>query len=165
MNYCRFTTAIIIALLCSSVVARDLPVTYDPNFKCENGLLGLRLPKSYEAVRSIGKLQQEQVVRVEDWGTYKSEGRELIFSGLTLHLVTFTNDKSRYMVESAVISGRQWALAGKIKIGDTVKDVLRRARKGVLKDGEIEIAGDTDFVRYRIFKGKVTKITYVCYTG
>ena len=79
--------------------------------------------------------------------------------------MTFTNDKSRYMVAGAVITGSQWALAGEIKIGDSVEDVLRRTGKGTLKGGEIAIGGDTEIVRFRVSKGKVTEIKYECYTG
>jgi hypothetical protein len=157
--------AIALAFPCFSVPAQDSSLTYDPSFTCSEGPLGLRLPQSYQAVRSIGKLERDEVVRVQEWETYQSEDRELTFSGLKLYVVTFTNDKSRYMVAGAVITGSQWSLAGGIKIGDSVEDVLRRTGKGTLSGGEVAIGGDTDIVRFGATGGKVTEIRYECYTG
>jgi hypothetical protein len=79
--------------------------------------------------------------------------------------IALTNDKSRYMVAGAVITGSQWALTGEIKIGDSVEDVLRRTGKGTLKSGEIAMGGDTEIVRFHASKGKVAEIKYECYTG
>jgi hypothetical protein len=88
--------ALALAFPGAGVRAQDSSLTYDPSFHCSGGPLGLQLPASYQAVRSLGKLEREEVVRVQDWDAYKSEDRELAFSGLTLYVVTFTNDKSRY---------------------------------------------------------------------
>jgi hypothetical protein len=161
----RFAAAVVLALPYWYAAAQESAITYDPSFTCRGGPLGLRLPATYQAVRSIGKLEREEVTGVQDWKTYKSEDRELVFGGLTLHVVTFTNDKSRYMVSGAVITGSQWTLGGGIRIGNPVAEVLRRAGKGVLKDGAIAIGGDTDTVTFHAPDGKVTQITYECYTG
>lgn len=169
-TYCRFAAATILALLCSSAAAQESAPIYDERFGCSGGSLDLQLPASYEAVRAMRKLEQEIVSGIEDWEEYKTEDRELVFSGLTLYLVAFANDKSRYMISGAVITGAQWVVGDGIRVGGSVEAVLCRLDQEVLQELQepgdtIAISGDNDMATFSIHNNKVTKITYGCYTG
>jgi hypothetical protein len=132
---------------------------------CCHGSYALHLPKSVKALRSLGKLKSEKVLKVEDWETYKTETRELIFEGLRLVVITFTNNKP-YMIQNVNITSRNWAIAPGLRVGGTLEDVKKQFRgKASVKGEWIEVAGDTDFIRIHISKGKIVEIEYQCYTG
>ena len=156
-SICTYTTA--------TAEQKD-QVNYVPEFSCSRGPHSLRLPKSYDQLRSIGKLKSQKVIATQDWDKYKTQERELLFDGLRLTVITFTNDKARYVISGAEITDRRWSIAGSFKIGDTIEEALKslNARRNP-KANQIKVGGDTDSVVFRVVDGRVVAIAYDCYTG
>jgi hypothetical protein len=156
---------VVIAFLSPGSTAWSDNSGYVPAFGCDTGPFRLHLPKSFLALRSIGKIRSEKVLEVTDWGTYKSEDRELIFDGLKLIVITFTND-SKYMVARATITSSVWKFAGGFRVGDSVNSVMHRFNdKGSQEVEMLRFGGDTDSVDFSVSNGRVIIIDYSCYTG
>jgi hypothetical protein len=59
---------------------------------CESGPYALKLPKTYNELRKLGTLKAERLVREEELAEYKARHVDLIFNGLRLGVVTYSND-------------------------------------------------------------------------
>ena len=137
-----------------------------PKFGCFGGPFSLRLTNDYEALRSLGTLRSERVLDVRDWDTYKTETRELVFDGLRIEVITFTNDKSKAMLETVEITSRHWDIAREVQVGDSIDAVTRGfGVKEWKSDGEITFNGETDYVKFSTKQGRIIKIRFECYTG
>lgn len=114
----------------------------------------------------MGKLKSQKVIATQNWDKYKTFETELLFDGLRLTVITFTNDRARYMVSSAEITDHRWSIAGGFKIGGPIEEALKNlnARPNP-KANQFEFGGDTDSVVFRVVDGRVVAITYNCYTG
>jgi hypothetical protein len=141
-------------------------VNHVPEFACSSGPHRLKLPKSYSSVRRLGKLKRETVTRTEDWDGYKAQERELVFEGLRLLVITFTNDRDRYIIAAADITDRRWNLVDGFRVGDTIdKARAKLAAASNANADTLEFGGDTDVVLFKVSGGRVTAISYDCYTG
>src|SRR5260221_275931 len=49
---------------------------------CDSGPYSLKLPDTYDALRKIGPLKGEKLLREQDRGTYRARYRDLQFNGL-----------------------------------------------------------------------------------
>lgn len=161
----RFALAVAAIALGSSVQAAD-NVTYVEQLNCTNGPYRIKLPKSYKAVRTLAPIKKEEILRTEDWDTYKAQYRSLSFEGLELAVVTFSNDPDRYLLSSATLSGPAWKMAGRLKVGNSAKFALRGFPvKAIPSDGKISFGGDSDSIHITLSGGRVTEVDYDCYTG
>lgn len=141
-------------------------VNYVPEFRCVGGPYGLQLPKSYNEVKKIGKLKSEKVLRTESWDNYKTHERELVFDGLRLYVITFTNDRAKYLIAAAEITKRRWFLAGNFRVGDLIEEAQKKLNAQTNpKAHSLEFGGESDSVIFRVSGGRITTITYDCYTG
>ena len=130
---------------------------------CDSGPYGLKLPKTYDELRKIGPLKGERVLREENLGPYKAEYRDLMFNGLRLAVVTYSNDADKYQVVSAEIRSPQWRIAGPFRQGQVlpprVGDVDTKALRGT---ATVEFSGTEDTVRVRLVGRRVSVLTYLC---
>jgi hypothetical protein len=140
--------------------------TYVSALSCTNGPYRLVLPKSYKAVRTIGQLIRERVVKTEEHGAYTVSHRELRFNGLELVLVTASNKPNQYVVSRAVVSSRAWKIAGPLRVGSPAKTALRGLQtKDLPQQGELEFSGETDSIRVNLAGGRVLDVEYSCSSG
>ena len=139
--------------------------SYVADLSCTKGPYRLTLPQSYKAVRGLGRLMRERVLRTEDLGTHTVSHRELRFNGLELVLVTSSDTPNRYAVSSAIVSSRAWRIAGPLRVGSPARTALRGLTKDVPQQGELEFSGDTDSLRVNLAGGRVVDVEYSCSNG
>ena len=130
---------------------------------CDSGPYGLKLPDTYDELRKIGPLKGEKLLRERDTGAYKTAYRDLVFNGLRLGVVTYSNDPGKYQVVSAEIRSPQWRIAGPFRQGQVlpprVGDVDTKALRGT---ATVEFSGTEDTVRVRLVGRRVSVLTYLC---
>jgi hypothetical protein len=130
---------------------------------CDSGPYALKLPKTYEELRKFAPLKGERLVREEDLGAYKARYVDLVFNGLRLGVVTYSNDADAYRLTSAEIRSPQWKIAGPFRQGHPlpprIGDVETRSISGTTT---VEFNGDEDTVRVRLVRRKVSVLTYLC---
>lgn len=163
---CRAGATILIWVLfigASTALAAEesLKPAYVEWFSCDRGPLALRLGRSLNSLRGLGKVR-EKVEKVAPDG---SEARVLQFDGLTLRVVFPATDHANGLIESAEISNSRWSVS-EIQVGSSVQNL--RARVGIAAipmNSRIKICGDADCVTFSIQKERVRRIEYACYTG
>lgn len=106
-----------------------------------------------------------EIQGTESWDGYQSIHRALHFQGLTVEVVTFSNDADRYHPSVVSITGAQWALSS-LRVGQPAQAPLRRLGVvGPVANGMWRFEGETDTLLVETRRGAVRAITYVCYTG
>jgi hypothetical protein len=111
-------------------------------------------------------MKRNTVLETHDWGTYRTHERKLSFDGLDLFIVTFSDDPNRYVVAGAIVTSAAWTLAGQLRVGIPAASALSGLPiESTPQDGELEFAGDADFIRVTIAGGRVKMVIYSCYTG
>ena len=138
---------------------------YVAELSCTSGPYRVRLPKSYKAVRGLGTLRRDRVLKTEDQGTHTATHRELRFNGLELELVTFSNKPNQYVLSKAILMSPSWKIGGQLRVGSPAKAALRGLQaKDLPREGELEFSGDTDSIRVNLARGRVLDVEYSCHT-
>ena len=130
---------------------------------CDSGPYALKLPESYDALRKIGPLKGEKLLREQDLGSYRARYRDLQFNGLRLNVVTYSNDPDKFQVVSAEIRSPHWKISGPfrqgamlpVRVGDVETKTIRSS-------ATVEFSGAEDTVRVRLVGRKVSVVTYLC---
>ena len=135
--------------------------TYMAAVSCTSGPYRVKLPTSYKALRTIGHLRRERVLKTEDAGTH----RELRFNGLELVVITPAEQPNRYQLSTAILTSRNWRIAGPLRVGTSANVALRGLLKNPPKDGEVEFTGDKDSIRVNLARGRVLDVEYSCSGG
>ena len=131
---------------------------------CDSGPYGLKLPKTYEELRKIAPLKGERVVREQDFGTYRARYRELVFNGLKLSVVTYSDQpQGAYQVASAEIRSPAWKIAGPFRYGAALPAVVGDVQtKSLRSSATVEFSGEEDVVRVHLRGRRVASLTYLC---
>lgn len=130
---------------------------------CDSGPYGLKLPDTYDALRKIGPLKGEKLLRDQDRGSYRARYRDLQFNGLRLAVVTYSNDPENYKVVSAEIRSPQWKIGGPFRQGAALPIRVGDVETKTIRSGAtIEFNGNEDTVRVRLVGRKVSVLTYLC---
>jgi hypothetical protein len=154
---------LVLALFALPAFGRGNVSHFVDKLACDSGPYGLKLPKTYDELRKIGPLQRERVLREEDLGEYRLQHRELVFNGLRLGVVTYSNEAGRYDVSSAEIRSPSWKIAGPFRQGHALPaKVGHVATKDLRSTATVEFAGDEDVVRVRLVGRRVSVLTYLC---
>ena len=133
---------------------------------CTSGPYRLQLPKSYSAVRRMGTLRRDRVIRTEDLGTHTLTYRELRFNGLELELVTSSDQPNRYVVSRAIVSSRAWRIGGPLRVGAPVRTALKGLKATDLtSDREMEFSGEKDSIRVNVARNRILDFEYLCSTN
>ena len=132
------------------------------DLSCTKGPYRLKLPKSYRAVRGLGTIRRDRVLKIEDRGAYTATHRELRFNGLEIELVTFSNEPGRYALTKAIITTSNWRIAGALRVGAPARSALRGLANESPRDGELEFSGATDSLRVNLAAGRVLDVEYSC---
>ena len=133
------------------------------HLSCDSGPYSLKLPKTYDELRKIAPLKSERLVRDQDLGAYRARHRELVFNGLRLGVVTYSNEPEKYHVSSAEIRSSQWKIAGPFRQGHALPAVVGDVATKTLKSSAtVEFAGKEDVVRVQLVGRRVATLTYLC---
>ena len=154
------------ALLAAVLVAAAAPHAHAQNKaaepSCTSGPYRLKLPNSYKALRTMGHLRRERMVKTQDSGVQ----RELRFNGLELVVITSAEKPNHCTFSRAVVSTASWRIAGPLRVGTSAKIALKGLQPRALpSDGELEFNGDTDSIRVTLQRGRVLDFEYTCSTG
>lgn len=132
-------------------------------FSCDSGPYGLKLPKTYDELRKIAPLKSERLIREQDFGTYRARHRELVFNGLKLSVVTYSDQPESYQVAAAEIRSPAWKIAGPFRYGAALPAVIGDVQtKSLRSTATIEFAGEEDLVRVQLKGRRVASLTYLC---
>jgi FKBP-type peptidyl-prolyl isomerase-like protein len=126
---------------------------------CTSGPYRLQLPKTYKALRTMGQLRRERILKTDESGVL----RELRFNGLELEVVTPPSKPNQYVVSRAIVTTRTWRIAGPLRVGTPVRGALKALQpKSVPNDGEVELNGEGDSIRVNVARGRVLDFEYSC---
>ncbi len=126
---------------------------------CTSGPYRLQLPTTYKALRTMGQLRRERVLKTDESGVL----RELRFNGLELEVVTPPSKPNQYVVSRAIVTTRTWRIAGPLRVGTPVRGALKALQpKSVPNDGEVELNGEGDSIRVNVSRGRVLDFEYSC---
>jgi hypothetical protein len=137
---------------------------YIDKLSCESGPYALKLPKTYAELRKLGTLKAERLVREQDLAEYKARHVDLIFNGLRLGVVTYSNDPEHYQVTSAEIRSSQWRIAP-FRTGHPLPPRVGDIETKTLSSGAtVEFSGEEDTLRVKLSGRRVSVLTYLCVT-
>ena len=159
----KLAIAALLALSALCAHARGNTSHFVDKLSCDSGPYGLRLPETYKELRRIAPLKAERLVRQQDFGPYKARYFDLVFNGLRLGVVTYSNDEEHYQLTSAEIRSPQWRIAGPFRQGQSlpprVGDVDTKGLRGTTT---VEFSGDEDTVRVKLVGRRISVLTYLC---
>lgn len=134
------------------------PENYVAAVSCTSGPYRVKLPNSYKALRTLGHLRRERVLKTGDEGTH----RELRFNGLELVVVTPAGKPNQYQLSKAILTTPSWRIAGPLRVGTSASIALRGLLKNPPREGELEFNGDKDTIRVSLARGRVFDVEYSC---
>jgi hypothetical protein len=154
--------ALVLAVAALPAWARGNISHFVDKLACESGPYALKLPKTYNELRKLGTLKAERLVREEELAEYKARHVDLIFNGLRLGVVTYSNDPEHYQISSAEIRSSQWRIAPfrtgqplPPRVGDVETKSLRSS-------ATVEFSGEEDTLRVKLSGRRVSSLTYLC---
>jgi len=136
-----------------------------PGFHCTGMKESVRLPGKLSQLRKLGKLNEEQTIRVEEWDGYTAIEKLLRFNGLYVQVITFTNDPERYNLAAVYVETPGWSVSP-VRVGVAADEPL--SRLGAIRPGPSgtwRFAGESDSLYVEARNGKVFRVVYECYTG
>lgn len=147
-----------LALVAGALPLQALGQSYVAQVSCTSGPYRVKLPNSYKALRTIGNLRRERVLKTGETGTH----RELRFNGLELEVVTPVDKPNQYQLTRAILTTANWRIAGPLRVGNSANVALRGLLKNPPRDGEVEFNGDKDSIRVNLARGRVFDVEYTC---
>lgn len=161
--------SLILAALCTAAKANDPAKRegYIEQFLCNSGKFGLRLPPDVRALFQLGPILQQANGEVEQEEGYTATRTYVMFSGLELGFIVFSNDPSRYMISYAEVTSPNWQIAGPFRVGNTAKAAQDALGPVAQNDCDLKrsYGSEAGTVSFEQLAGKITKIRYDCYTG
>jgi hypothetical protein len=154
--------AALLLLAALPVWARGNISHYVDKMSCESGPYALKLPGTYAELRKLGSLKAERLVREEELAEYKERYVDLLFNGLRLGVVTYSNDPEHYQITSAEIRSSQWRIAP-FRTGHPLPPRVGDVETKTLRSGAtVEFSGDEDTLRVKLSGRRVSTLTYLC---
>lgn len=154
--------AALLLLAALPVWARGNISHYVDKMSCESGPYALKLPGTYAELRKLGSLKAERLVREEELAEYKVRYVDLLFNGLRLGVVTYSNDPEHYQITSAEIRSSQWRIAP-FRTGHPLPPRVGDVETKTLRSGAtVEFSGDEDTLRVKLSGRRVSTLTYLC---
>jgi hypothetical protein len=159
----KLAIAALLALSALSAHARGNTSHFVDQLSCDDGPYGLKLPETYKELRKIAPLKAERLIREQDLGPYKARYLDLLFNGLRLGIVRYSNDEEHYQVISAEIRSPQWRIAGPFRQGQALPPRIGDVQtKGLRGSSTVEFSGDEDTVRVKLVGRRISILTYLC---
>jgi hypothetical protein len=135
---------------------------------CQAGKFSLRLPATLPALLALGRPLGEQRLESQRWEGYTTTHKRIWFEGLSLDLITYSNDPDKYSLASLTIRSAAWARLAPFAVGEPV-DAVREKLGDISKDDwqlRSIYGGENDSVRFETTRaGNVSAVIYECYTG
>jgi hypothetical protein len=154
---------VLAAFVASPALGRGNISHFIDKLSCDSGPYSLKLPKTYEELRKLAPLKGERLVREQDFGTYRARYRELVFNGLKLSVVTYSDQPETFQVSLAEIRSPQWKIAGPFRYGQALPAVVGDvATKTLRSTATVEFSGTEDVVRVQLKGRRVAALTYLC---
>lgn len=140
---------------------------YIEDMSCNGGRLGLRLPPTVAGVRKLGTILQALPIEVQQWDGYRTSAKALRYRGLTLEIITFSNDANRYLIEAATLQHPRWKRLSPFYVGQSRVEVFRLlgVQDTTPEAEQLAFGGDADTLRFSFRSGRLVQLQYVCYTG
>ena len=154
----RVTLCTLVAVVAGALPFEASGQSYIAQVSCTSGPYRVKLPNSYKALRGIGHLRRERVLKTEETGTH----RELRFNGLELVVLTPSDKPNQYQLSRAILTSANWRIAGPLRVGTSANVALRGLLKNPPMDGEVEFTGDKDSIRVSLARGRVLDVEYSC---
>jgi hypothetical protein len=156
--------ALVLAVAALPAWARGNISHFVDKLACESGPYALKLPKTYNELRKLGTLKAERLVREEELAEYKARHVDLIFNGLRLGVVTYSNDPEHYQISSAEIRSSQWRIAP-FRTGQPLPPRVGGVEtKSLRSSATVEFSGEEDTLRVKLSGRRVSSLTYLCIT-
>ena len=144
------------------------PQYFVEGLACQGGKFGLRLPATLPALLAMAPRWGEKPLETQRWDGYTTTRKRIWSEGLSLELVTYSNDPGRYSLGSATIRSAAWAKLAPFAVGEEV-DAIRAKLGDIAKDDwqlRSVYSGESESVRFETTRaGKVSAVIYECYTG
>jgi hypothetical protein len=159
---------LVLAALAACLVAvpawgRGNTAHFVDKFACDSGPYSLKLPKTYDELRKLGSLKSERLIRDQDLGAYRARHSELVFHGLRLSVVVYSDHPEKFHVTSAEIRSPQWKIAGPFRHGAALPAMVGDiATKSLNATTTVEFNGEEDLVRVQLRGRRVASLIYLC---
>ena len=158
----RAVAAFVLCIAALPAWARGNISHFVDELACDSGPYALKLPKTYNELRKLGALKAERLVREEDLAEYRARYVDLVFNGLRLGVVTYSNDPEHYQVTSAEIRSSQWRIAP-FRTGHPLPPRIGDVETKTLHSGAtVEFSGEEDTLRVKLSGRRVSSLTYLC---
>lgn len=155
--------ALVASLVAVPAWGRGNTAHFVEKFSCDSGPYSLRLPKTYDELRKLGALKSERLIRDQDLGGNRARHRELVFNGLRLSVVQYSDQPEKYQVTSAEIRSPQWKIAGPFRYGASLPPMVGDvATKNLNATTTVEFNGEEDLVRVQLRGRRVASLVYLC---
>jgi hypothetical protein len=150
----------------SSVTAQESSVFVE-GLHCAGGRFGLVMPSDLRTLKNLGKITREEVSEVEQWDNYKATRKVIHFEGMTVGLIEFSNDPTRYMLTSADLTGPTWNRISPFKLRQLVSQAALVLGEHAKFDPGLRhtYGSENDSVKIQSTNGIVTRVSYACYSG
>ena len=159
----RTLLAILLVAFALPAAGRGNTSHFIDKLSCDSGPYGLKLPETYAELKKIGPLVNERLVRDQDFGTHRARHRELVFNGLRLEVITYSNEPDKFYVSQAEIRSPHWKISGPFRYGQVLPAVVGDVHTKTLRGtSTVEFSGDEDTVRVRLVGRRVMGLTYLC---
>ena len=134
-------------------------------YSCSAGAGGIRLPEKLSAVRALGVKVPEEVGESQQWDGYSTTERTLGLDGMTLQVITFSNDPERFLLSMAIIESARWDLSV-IRVGQQLKQAFAAlGYSGKPTNGNWRFNGESESLYVEARAGKISRLVFECYTG
>src|SRR5260221_7999046 len=104
----KLALALVAAFLALPAWGRGDTSHFVDKLSCDSGPYALKLPETYDALRKIGGVKSEKLLREQDPGAYPARYRDLLFNGLRPWGVPYNNDPEKHQGVSAEIRSPPW---------------------------------------------------------
>jgi hypothetical protein len=166
------TVAVLVALsgalnLLPGISSAAPESVYVQSVQCVGGRYGLALPTDARKIRTLGRVQREEIDEVEQGDGYTATRKTIHFAGLRLGVVEFSNDPSRLMVTFADLTSPEWNRISPFKLRKPVSDARALLGEAASNDPELKKSyeSESDGVQIQSSNGVVMGVSYSCYSG
>jgi hypothetical protein len=144
------------------------PQYFVEGLACQGGKFSLRLPATLPALLALGPKVGEESLETQRWEGYTTTRKRVRFDGLSIDVVTYSNDAKKYSLAAVTIRSAAWAKLAPFTVGETTE--AARAKLGSVANDDVQLrsiyAGENESVRFETTRaGRVAAIIYECYTG
>ena len=138
-----------------------------PGFQCVGGKFGLHLPKSYSKLERMAQIRSEHIELIEEEQGFTVTRKDVLFSGLTLGVVTASNKPNAFLVSGAEINSSNWNRISPFKVGQLARSAQRQLGSRAAHHATLNRTYGTESssLSFAVQDGRITQIRYACYTG